>query len=150
MNIGTVVMTSKRMLLFDEGKSLMPYKDSAGLLTIGIGRCLDRKGISDEEADFLFTNDVYDAISQCQNSIPFFANLDVIRQSVLVDMCFNLGINGLLNFKNMLSALEGKNYPKAADEMIDSSWYKQVGQRSKRLKQMMRTGILSPDYEVEL
>lgn len=146
-NIAQVMTMTKKMLIVDEGCKLIPYKDSVGLLTIGIGRCLDRKGISRDEADLMFDNDAYDAIEKCQNQIPFFGRLDTIRQCVLVDMAFNLGIGGLLKFKNMLAAIEQGNYERAAEEMISSAWYSQVGNRARRLEQMMRTGVMCPEYE---
>jgi len=150
MNIDQIVMTSKKMLRLDEGLSLTPYKDSRGFLTIGIGRCLDKKGISKDEAYYLFEHDVFDMLSQCVQKIPFFRDLDVIRQCVLVDMAFNLGINGLLAFKRMMAALEAENYELAAAEMADSSWYVQVGNRAVRLEHMMLTGEINPEYKVEV
>jgi lysozyme len=149
MNIDQIIITSKKMLRIDEGLKLMPYRDAKGILTIGIGRCLDRKGISKEEAYILFEHDVYETLSQCNNRIPFFKDLDEVRQCVLVDMAFNLGINGLLGFKRTIEALESENYIIAAAEMLDSTWARQVGPRARRLSDMMRTGEISPEYLLE-
>ena len=71
------------------------------------------------------------------NCSAFFKDLSENRQIVLIDMYFNLG-NRLFKFINTLSALENKNYEKAADEMLLSKWSKQVGQRSVTLSNMMR------------
>ena len=70
----------------------------------------------------------------------WFTTLDKIRQKVIIDMAFNLGMNGLISFENMIQALVEKNYDEAADEMLDSLWAEQVGNRADRLAQMMRTG----------
>jgi len=59
---------------------------------------------------------------------------------VLIDMCFNLGMAGLLGFQKMIEALERGYYERAADEMVNSRWYGQVGERGRRLEAMMRTG----------
>lgn len=74
----------------------------------------------------------------------WFTTLDDIRQKVVIDMAFNLGVNGVLSFKNMIQALKEKDYDKAAEEMLDSLWAEQVGNRADRLAKMMRT---DEDYE---
>ena len=103
MNIFKIVVDVKHQLRKDEGVGpvvngrLMPYKDSLGYLTIGYGRCLDKVGISRDEAERLLENDVSSFVSLCIQNIPFYGKLDAVRQSVLANMAFNLGINGLLN-----------------------------------------------------
>ena len=62
-----------------------------------------------------------------------------VRQAVLIDMCYNLGYSGLMKFKNMIKAFADGNFERAAIEMEDSRWYKQVGDRSERLKKMVLT-----------
>jgi len=68
-----------------------------------------------------------------------------VRQRVLLDMAFNLGISGLLKFKRTLKAIRAKQYEKAAEMMLDSRWATQVGQRAKRLSKMMATGHIPPE-----
>jgi lysozyme len=63
-----------------------------------------------------------------------------VRQNVLADMCFNLGIGGLLSFKNTLAMVEHGKYEEAAAAMLQSKWATQVGQRAIELSEMMRTG----------
>lgn len=123
-----------------EGLRLFPYRCSAGKLTIGYGRNLDDKGISKSEACAMLSNDIHLCITQTQDNIPFFNNLNDIRQNVLVNMCFNLGIHGLLKFKKFLKALELENYEDASIEMLDSRWAKQVGIRANELSEQIRTG----------
>jgi lysozyme len=69
-------------------------------------------------------------------------SIDEVRQRVLANMCFNMGITRLLKFRNMLGAIQLKNWDRAADEMVNSPWYTQVGARAVRLVQAMRTGVM--------
>lgn len=129
-----------KMLTEHEGFRQYPYKCTAGMLTIGIGRNLEARGISKLEAHFLLLNDIDNEIDALKARLPFFKSLDPIRQVVLVDMSFNLGIAGLLKFKNTLSLIEQGKYSAAATEMLNSRWAQQVGRRAKRLSRMMETG----------
>jgi len=82
------------------------------------------------------------AISPLNQFIPWWSSLDDVRQRVIADMCFNEGIGHLMGFKLMLAALQSNNYDGAASEMENSLWYSQVGQRSVRLTQAMKTGVM--------
>lgn len=136
--------TIEEQLILHEGLRLKPYKCPAGYLTIGVGRNLETKGISREEALFLLRNDIAEA-ERALSRYEWYTKLDPIRQKVLIDMCFNLGLAGLLQFRRMITALNLGDYETAADEMLASKWAKQVGARAQRLAQMMRTG---QDYQV--
>lgn len=129
----------EEQLILHEGMKLKPYRCPAGKLTIGVGRNLEDKGLSKQEALFLLRRDIAEITNELRK-YPWFETLDMVRQKVLIDMAFNLGINGLFSFKKMLSYLKAGDYEKAADEMVNSRWYGQVGDRSKRLVKMMRTG----------
>ena len=128
-------------LIKEEGMRLKPYRCSKGKLTIGVGRNLDDKGLSNEEALFLLQNDIQEAITSLKKEFPFFQSLSMDRQIVLIDMCFNLGINRLKGFKKMIKAIEEKDYSLASKEMLSSLWAKQVGARSKDLAHLMETGV---------
>src|SRR5438445_13699341 len=114
--------------------------DSAGNITVGVGRNLTANGISEEEAAFLLDNDINKALEFCQASIDCFGALDNARQNVLVEMAFNLGGEGLAKFTKMLAALEKRDFSAAADEMLASAWAKQVGQRAVDLAEAMQIG----------
>ncbi len=129
-----------KMLIRHEGLRLKPYKDSVGKLTIGVGRNLDDKGITKEEAMHLLLNDIYDTMSDLDRTLPWWRGLDEVRKAILINMCFNLGLPRLMTFRKMLKALEDRNYELAAKEMLDSKWAKQVGNRAIELSEMMRTG----------
>lgn len=129
-----------RQLRLHEGVRLKPYRCTAGFLTIGVGRNLEARGITSEEADVLLRNDVVDVIAGLAMELPWIWELSDVRQRVLVDMAFNLGVEGLLQFKNTLAAIQAGDYKRAAAMMLDSRWASQVGGRARRLARMMETG----------
>ena len=112
----------KAQLVRHEGLKLKPYRCTAGKLTIGIGRNLDDRGISREEAYAMLERDIRDCEQWLIDKIPeIYNNLDEVRQAVLLNMCFNLGIKGLLVFKNTLSFIAAGDWERAANGMLASS-----------------------------
>jgi lysozyme len=131
----------KEQLVRHEGLRLKPYRCTAGKLTIGIGRNLDDCGISQSEAYVMLINDIMNCEKQLQAKIPDIYNgLDEVRKSVLLNMCFNLGINGLLGFKNTLAFVKAGDWERAANNRLVSKWAKQVGRRAIELSELMRKG----------
>ena len=126
-------------LIRDEGLRLKPYRDTVGKLTIGIGRNLDNRGITEGEATFLLNNDVADVMEELENL--GYSPFDTPRYFVLVNMGFNLGIYGLMKFRSMLLAYKEQRWKDAADHMRNSLWAKQVGERAERLARQMERGI---------
>ena len=139
-----------------EGFRAKPYYCTAGRLTQGYGRNLEALPLDDYEQTFLNADGSVDRdvavdwamkeIEHCYNmlaTLAFFSPMDDVRQAVIIDMCYNLGIAGLLKFKGMIKALESQDYDAAASEMIDSKWYRQVGNRGIRNVAIMRTGKLA-------
>jgi len=120
-----------------EGKANKPYTDTMGKITIGIGRNLTDVGLSEDEIQYLFQNDLKRVIRSLDNWLPWWREKPENIRNVLMDMCFNLGIEGLLGFKKFLRALHEGNYLEAADEMVESKWYHQVGIRAKTLTEMV-------------
>lgn len=125
-------------LIVDEGLRLKPYKDTKGILTIGVGRNLDDVGISHDEAMALLDNDIASHAADLDRELPWWSRLDAARQLVLANMAFNLGIQRLLMFKKMLDHLARGECDAAADEMQASAWAGQVGPRAARLIAAMR------------
>ncbi|MFP5222433.1 MAG: glycoside hydrolase family protein [Acidobacteriota bacterium] len=101
--------------------------------------------ISQHESEKTFQEDIRQTTADVQTKIRFAQQLDEVRKMVILDMCFNMGIARLLKFKKMLGHLEQMDFDGAADEMINSEWYGQVGTRAERLVKMMRTGNWPPD-----
>jgi len=131
----------KAQLVRHEGLKLKPYRCTAGKLTIGIGRNLDDRGISQKEAYAMLERDILDCEQQLLDEIPdVYTGLDEVRQSVLLNMCFNLGLKGLLQFKNTLAFIASGDWERAANNMLASKWAKQVGMRAIELSELMRKG----------
>jgi len=123
-----------------EGLRLKPYRCTANKLTIGYGRNIEDAGISENEAELLLSNDIARCAKEVEKHVKAFNKLNDARQSVLINMCFNLGINGLLKFKKFLTAVNDGFFDLAAKEMLDSRWVKQVGSRAIELSEQMKTG----------
>lgn len=136
----SVLEKCKERLRKEEGLRLKPYRCSAGKLTIGYGRNIEDNGISIGEAEYLLENDVKSVIQQLNVKIPWINTLTENRQVVLVDMAFNLGIGGLLLFKNTLAMIQRGDYEAAAKAMLQSKWATQVGNRAEALSELMRLG----------
>lgn len=131
-------------LITDEGLRLKPYLDTVGKMTIGVGRNLDDVGISKMEALYLLENDISRTIRELAAVFEWFPLLDPVRQTVIVNMAFNMGIGtttrGLRSFRNTLANIAVGQYAEAAAGMRASKWAKQVGHRAERLATMMETG----------
>ena len=127
-----------------EGYRQHVYKCPAGYLTAGYGRNLETQGLSEHEATLLLIGDI-DRAERSLSGESYWSGLDTVRRAVLTDMVVNLGWNGFCNFMRMRAALQRDDYQGAADEMVRSRWYGQVGERSKRLEKMMRTGQIPND-----
>ena len=131
----------KAELTRDEGIGFKPYKDSVGKLSVGVGHNLDDVPISYRAIMQILEDDILNVMGQLNAHVAWWPSLNDVRQRVLANMAFNLGINGLLAFKQMLMAAQDSDFERAAKEMLDSKWAKQVGARATRLAQMMRTGL---------
>lgn len=127
----------------DEGEVLSSYQDHLGYWTIGVGRLIDKRkggGISAEESAYLLNNDIDARIKGLEAALPWFNTLDDARQGVLINMAFQMGLEGLLAFKNTLAEIKAGNYDKASEMMLISKWATQTPERAKRLAKQMKTG----------
>ena len=123
-----------------EGVEHKPYTDTVGKLTIGVGRNLDDRGLSDHEIDFLLQNDIQLVEEELDQWWSHWRSLNQTRQLVVADMMFNMGRPRLSQFKMFLAALQAANYEMASTEMLDSKWAGQVKGRATTLADMMSTG----------
>lgn len=123
-----------------KGGRNMPYQDSEGYWTIGFGRCIDKIGISGQEAEQLLRNDVDSAIEEAGRAFDWLKRLNAARRAVIYSMVFNLGLSRFSEFKRTIGYLEQGNYRAASAEMLDSKWARQVKGRANRLSEMMQTG----------
>ncbi|WP_250512716.1 glycoside hydrolase family protein [Caballeronia sp. INDeC2] len=140
----------------DEGVRYTRYLDSKGIPTTGVGHNLQAKPLpagwtyplSDSQVDQLLEDDLDDVYVDLDRNLSWWRALDAVRQRVICNMCFNMGIGRLLGFKNMIAAARAGNYSKAALEMLDSKWAREdvgIGTAAKpgralRLANMMRDG----------
>lgn len=129
-------MDVKKLIEDHEGRMHKPYKCTAGKTSIGIGRNLDDVGLSDDEIDYLFANDLKRAHAEA-SKYPWFAELSEVRQAAIVDMIFNLGPSRFAGFRKFIQAMGERQYARAAAELVDSRWFRQVGRRSKRIRLMI-------------
>lgn len=133
-----------RQLKGDEGVKAHAYQDHLGFWTIAVGRLVDARkpgsGLRAHEITFLLNNDIDDRIDQLARRLPWFLDLDSARQGVLLNMSFQLGVDGLLGFKNTLKLVERGDYAQAADNMLLSKWATQTPERARRMAEQMRSG----------
>ena len=127
-------------LRLHEGVEHKPYTDTVGKLTIGVGRNLDDRGLSDDEIDYILANDIKIGEDELDVWWKDWRTMDETRQRVVADMLFNMGRPTLAKFKNFLSALQEQDYERASVEMMDSNWARQVKGRADTLARMMRDG----------
>ena len=139
-----------------EGCRLMPYYDTKGKLTIGIGRCIDtnpftpeellavgdyQHGITKNAALMLLRNDIEKCLRLLESKIFFFKELDSERQYALIDLCFQLGIKGLLKFRKMLRYMRFRRWDEAAKECLNSKYASvDTPKRARRIAELIKTG----------
>lgn len=136
-------MNIESQLRRDEGEVLHAYADHLGYLTIGVGRLIDKRkggGITADESAMLLANDVARVKMQLRSRLPWFDGIDEARQGVLLNMAFQMGVDGLLGFRNTLAMVERGEYSDAAVNMLASKWATQTPERAQRLAKQMRTG----------
>jgi lysozyme len=132
-----------RQLRGDEGVKEHAYQDHLGYWTIGVGRLIDKRkggGLKPHEIDYLLRNDIDERVEELTRRLPWFQDLDDARRGVLLNMSFQMGVDGLLGFKNTLAMVKAGDYEGAARGMLNSLWAKQTPERAQRLSDQMRTG----------
>lgn len=113
------------------------------MLTIGVGRLIDKRkggGISKDESEYLLTNDINSRLADLESKLPWFNTLNDPRKAVLLNMSFQLGMAGLLNFRNTLNKIQDGDFGGAADNMLKSKWAEQTPKRAQEMANQMRTG----------
>ena len=125
----------------DEGVRNKAYLDTVGKLTIGVGHNLDAKGISARAIRTILEDDVMEATMELVMALPWATALSGPRFGVLVNMSFNLGIAGLVEFKKMLAAIHEGRWEDARKEMLDSKYALDVGPRAHRLGKQLVTNV---------
>ena len=140
-------MDLKTQLRREEGAESCAYQDSLGYWTIGVGRLIDSRkggGLSNDEIDLLLDNDIKRNYEAVLKALPWVDKLSDARQAVLIEMAFQMGLKGLLQFQRMLGSVEDGQYVEAAAEMVKSRWAMQTPARAYRLASQMETGEWTP------
>jgi lysozyme len=153
----------------DEGVRYTPYKCTEGYWTVGVGRNIESNPLTpdeqlsifgkqvegveaqvdeinafpltDDHVQLLLLRDVETAEEGCHASIPFFRKLSDPRKAGFINMAFQLGVNGLLKFKNSLAAAELEDWETCKAELEDSKWYQeQTPKRAERVIEQIYSG----------
>lgn len=139
-----MIKDSYSQLKRDEGEVLHAYQDHLGFWTIGIGILIDKRkggGLRPEESEFIFRNRLKLLDAELTDRLPWISKLDPARKGVLTNMAFQMGVAGLLGFKNTLALIQSGKYQDAAKAMLQSKWATQTPARANRLSRQMETGI---------
>ena len=137
-------MNLKTQLKEFEGCRLNGYLDTLGVVTIGYGHVdpsitIDTEW-TQEQAEAQLDADIAEKTAQVRQHIPWFDRLNEPRQAVLIGMCFQLGLAGLLGFNRTLGSVRDERWDDAANGMLMSKWCKQTPQRCRRMAAQMATG----------
>ncbi len=129
-----------------EGLELKPYHCPKGKITIGYGRNLEDKGISKTEANLMLDNDLLDIKLELEDKLPVYKKLDDIRQNVLIEMAFNMGVPKLLGFKNTIAFLKKNDFESASKEMLNSKWHRDFVNYDLQDGKSNNHGLLRSEY----
>ncbi len=139
----------REQLKVDEGCVYELYNDHLGYATFGIGHLVTESDpeygadigtpVSDDRVIEAFEQDVQTVLSDCAVLYPDFDELPEEAQQVIANMMFNLGRPRLSAFKGMKAGVDARDWNEAADQMVDSRWYRQVGARAERLVERIRS-----------
>ena len=125
-----------------EGFVAKPYSDTKGNMTIGWGHNLSANGLKTQYCELLLADDIEEAFQDAKRFVTLFPALSEPRQAVIIEMVFNIGVERLLGFRAMLDALKAEDYSKAAEEMLNSEWSREVGTRANDLAHVMESGVM--------
>ena len=133
---------------YDEGSVNEIYLDHLGLATFGIGHLVTEwdeeygweigTPVSEDRCNEVFDSDIQIVLADCKQLYPDFNELPEEVQRIIANMMFNMGRPRLSKFKGMKAGVDARDWNKAADEMVDSRWYRQVTNRAERLVERMR------------
>ena len=133
---------------YDEGSVNEIYLDHLGLATFGIGHLVTEwdeeygkpvgTPVSTDRCNEVFASDIQIVLADCEQLYPDFNDLPEEVQRIIANMMFNMGRPRLSKFKGMKAGVDARDWQKAADEMVDSRWYRQVTNRAERLVERMR------------
>lgn len=127
----------------EEGRVRHAYVDSEGYLTIGVGILIDERkggGLYDEEIDFIRDNRIKRLTKELNDRMPQYRLYPENIRHALFMMSYQMGVSGLLAFKNMIAALDAEDYQAAATAALESRWARQTPARAQRVAALIREG----------
>lgn len=139
-----VAMDKERLkseLINDEGVKYSAYQDHLGYWTIGVGHLIDsREGgaLSKAAVDFILMEDIQEKSSQVFSRLPWVKDMPEPVQRALVNMAFQMGVDGLMGFTNTLSLIQARKFSEAADNALKSKWATQTPNRARRVTDLIR------------
>ncbi len=139
-------MTTAEFVAAKEGFEGSPYNDSLGIPTIGYGTKLP---ITEPEALLLLQSRLDPIIPQLQAALPWFNTLDGVRETALVAMAYQLGVEGVLGFHSMLAAIGTQDWQAAHDAALASKWAQQTPERAQETAQLILTGSWPGDGAIK-
>ena len=128
----------------NEGLRLKPYKDAKGFWTIGYG-CNLETSFTKEMAQCILELKAHAIYVEILRRFSWFPDLDDVRQRAIMDMAFNMGVDGVAGFKKMIAAIKAKNFTTAGKEVLNSDYANDVGDRAHRVARMISLGVDNGD-----
>ena len=138
----------RAQLAIDEGIKYEVYNDHLGYATFGIGHLVLESDpeygqevgtpVNESRVVKAFEKDCDGVLRDCNILYTDFHYLPEEAQQIIANMMFNMGRTRLSKFRGMKRGVDARDWDAAADEMVDSSWYKQVTNRAERLVKRMR------------
>ena len=113
------------------------YKDTLGIDTIGYGFAIKDLVLEEDICDIILARKVEKLVVKVNDKFPFLQGIPVDKVEIIIEMCYQMGVNGVSKFKKMLKYLENGNYEKSSIEMLDSKWAKQTPNRAKKLSNIV-------------
>lgn len=143
-----------KLLELEEGYREKPYHCSEGYPTIGIGKRIGPKNADlslyeftcSKPVAYAWLDDEIAELGKKLKPLDWFTNLNEDRRAIIVSMCYQLGLSGVMKFKKMIAAISSENWEEAAKQALDSKWAKQTPARAKRHAEVLRTGSFEGVY----
>lgn len=126
------------LLKVEEGFREFPYQDTTGHMTIGYGHNLQARGLSEPVSLMVLNEDIDYFLDKIHEELKYFPYLSENRKIALISMVYNLGVKAFMGFSKMHLAMEGRNWGKAAEEILNSKAAQQCPSRYKRIAYMIR------------
>lgn len=141
---GAVVVNGRHMPYDDKtGKQIAIGSVLQGNITIGIGRNLTTRGLSEEEKELLLSNDIADNEQECLALMPWLQSLDLARYQAILDLCFNIGAaNFARKWPNTIALIQSRQWGAVASALRGSLWHQQVGARADHIINIIETGTI--------